>query len=331
MIKKPIAIVTGGAGFIGSHMVDFLLKKKFKVIVVDSFVGGHKKNLKHNIKNKDLVIKKIDICKIKNNNIVFRNADYVFHFAGLGDLIPSIEKPEKYMNTNVQGTINILEASRYANVKKFIYAASSSCYGIYNHRTNEKIRTSPEHPYALSKYLGEQAVLHWFKVYKLPVISIRIFNAYGPRVRTTGVYGAVFGVFFKQKLKNKPLTVIGDGKQLRDFIYVTDVVNAFYKAAISKKIGKIYNLGSDNPQSINKLAKLIGGKISYIPDRPGEPKKTWANIEKINKDLSWKPIVKFEDGVKKMLEHIDDWKNAPLWSAKRIKLVTKDWYKHLSK
>ena len=165
----------------------------------------------------------------------------------------------------------------------------------------------------------------------MPVNSIRIFNAYGPRVRTTGVYGAVFGVFFKQKLKNKPLTVIGNGKQSRDFVYVTDVAKAFFKAATSNKVGQIYNLGSDNPQSINKLVKLIGGKITFIPNRPGEPRKTWANIQKIKKELKWKPVVNFKNGVKKMLNQIDEWKTAPLWSPKSIQSATKIWFKYLGK
>ena len=298
MLKISKAIVTGGAGFIGSHMVDLLLKKKFKVIVLDNFTGGHKKNLHHHKNNKNLSVFNVDICKIEKKNKHFRDVDFVFHFAGIGDLIPSVENPTKYMETNVQGTIKVLEAARVSKVKKFIYAASSSCYGVYNYRTNEKTRINPEHPYALSKYLGEEAVFHWSKIYKLPVISMRIFNTYGPRVRTTGAYGAVFGVFFKQKLCNKPLTVIGNGKQKRDFLYVTDVVNGFYNAATSKKRNQVYNLGSDKPQSIAKLAKLIGGKIISIPNRPGEPRVTWANTSKIRKDLKWKPLINFEDGLK---------------------------------
>ncbi len=331
MKKYNNAIVTGGAGFIGSHMVDLLLKKKFKVTVIDNFIGGHKKNLLHQKKNKNLTIVNKDILSLNKNRKIFKDIDFIFHFAGLGDLIPSIENPSKYMETNIQGTIRMLEAARHNNVKKFIYAASSSCYGIYNFRTKENTKINPQHPYALSKLLGENAVMHWNKVYNLPVISLRIFNAYGPRVRTTGVYGAVFGVFFKQKLRKKPLTVIGNGQQSRDFIYISDVVSAFYKAAISKKSGEIYNLGSDNPKSINKLANLIGGDIVYIPNRPGEPKTTWANIEKIKKDLKWKPKVKFEIGVKKMLTNINDWALAPLWSPKTIKQATKDWFKYLEK
>ncbi len=331
MINKKTAIVTGGAGFIGSHLVDLLLSKNYKVVVIDNLSGGRLENLKHHKNNKRLIFKKININKISKNEKIFNNISYVFHFAGIGDIVPSIESPSHYMTTNVQGTVNVLEAARYSKVKKFIYAASSSCYGINNNRVKESTKINPQHPYALSKYLGEKAVLHWNKVYGLPVNSIRIFNAYGPRVRTTGVYGAVFGIFFKQKLKNKPLTVIGNGKQSRDFVYVTDVVKAFFKAATSNKVGQIYNLGSDNPQSINKLVKLIGGKITFIPNRPGEPRKTWANIDKIKKELKWKPVVNFKDGVNMMLNQINEWQMAPLWSPKSIKSATKIWFKYLGK
>ena len=328
---KKNCIVTGGAGFIGSHLVDLLLSKNYKVIVIDNLSGGRLENLKHHKNNKKLILKKIDINKISKKNKIFKNVDYVFHLAGIGDIVPSIEDPKKYMMTNIQGTVNILEAARYFSVKKFIYAASSSCYGINNKRTGEHEQIDPQYPYALSKYLGEQTALHWHKVYDLPVNSIRIFNAYGPRVRTTGVYGAVFGVFFKQKLEKKPLTIIGNGKQSRDFIYVTDVVKAFLKAATSAKVGEIFNLGSDKPQSINKLVNLIGGKKIFIPDRPGEPKKTWANTRKIKNMLKWQPTVNFEEGVKKMLKQINNWKNAPLWNPTSIKSATKIWFKYLAK
>jgi UDP-glucose 4-epimerase len=328
---KKNCIVTGGAGFIGSHLVDLLLSKNYKVIVIDNLSGGRLENLKHHKNNKKLILKKIDINKISKKNKIFKNVDYVFHLAGIGDIVPSIEDPEKYMMTNIQGTVNILEAARYSGVKKFIYAASSSCYGINNKRTGEYEQIDPQYPYALSKYLGEQTALHWHKVYDLPVNSIRIFNAYGPRVRTTGVYGAVFGVFFKQKLEKKPLTIIGNGKQSRDFIYVTDVAKAFLKAATSAKVGEIFNLGSDKPQSINKLVNLIGGKKIFIPNRPGEPKKTWANIRKIKNMLKWQPTVNFEEGVKEMLKQINNWKNAPLWNPASIKSATKIWFKYLAK
>ena len=329
--KRKIAIVTGGAGFIGSHMVDLLLSKKIKVIVVDNISGGHTKNIKNHFKNPNFKLQKIDICKLKPDTKIFKNVDYVFHFAGIGDIVPSIEKPDNYIMTNVQGTIKVLEAARKAKVKKFVYAASASCYGITKNITDENFRISTEHPYALSKYLGEIAVLHWNKVYGLPVNSIRIFNAYGPRVRTTGAYGAVIGVFFKQKIKKKPLTIVGTGNQSRDFVHVTDVVKAFFLAAKTKLSGKIYNVGSGNPQTINHLANLIGGKKIYIPDRPGEPKRSCADIRKIIRELKWKTVVKFYDGINQMLNEISKWNDAPLWTPKKIKKATKVWFDYFSK
>ena len=251
--------------------------------MIDNFVGGHKKNILQHKKNKRFKLKRIDICKLKSNDF-FKNVDYVFHFAGIGDIVPSIENPKNYMFTNVLGTVNVLEAARKNKVKKFVYAASASCYGLNTSKISENAKIKLEHPYALSKNLGEQAALHWHKVYKLPVNIIRIFNAYGPRSRTTGAYGAVFGVFFKQKLNKLPLTIIGDGKQSRDFIYVTDVVKGFLKAAESKISGEIFNLASGNPQKVNYLASLISDYKTYIPDRPGEPKRSWANINKIKKN-----------------------------------------------
>jgi len=330
MIKKK-AIVTGGAGFIGSHMVDLLISKNYQVVVIDNLIGGHKRNLKHHLKNKNFKFIKQDICSLESNSIIFKNVDYVYHFAGIGDIVPSIERPSEYMNVNVQGTINVLEASRKANVKKFIYAASASCYGLNNSIIDEKEKIHTEHPYALSKYLGERSALHWGKVYNLPVNVIRIFNAYGTRVRTTGAYGAVFGVFFKQKIKRKPLTVVGNGKQARDFVYVTDVANAFYLASQTSKKGEIYNVGTGKPQKILDLAKFIGGKIQFIPNRPGEPFRSSANIKKITKHLRWKPKVSFKDGVNKMMSEIEKWKDAPLWTPKKIKKATKVWFKFMKK
>ena len=235
------------------------------------------------------------------------------------------------MQTNIQGTVKVLEAARYNGIKKFVYSASASCYGLNSSRNDEKGKIDTKYPYALSKYMGEQTALHWHKVYGLPVNSVRIFNAYGTRVRTTGAYGAVFGVFFKQKIKKQPLTIVGNGKQSRDFVYVTDVVKAFYSAAKSKKSGEIYNLGSDKPQSVNTLANLIGGKKIFIPDRPGEPKRTWANTTKIKRDLNWKPTINFKSGVEKMLVEIKNWKDAPLWTPKSIKGATRTWFKYMGK
>lgn len=326
---NKIALVTGGAGFIGSHCVDHLLKNDYKVRIIDNLVGGNEKNLIH-LKKTDIDFEKKDIRSIQKNDKIFKDVELVFHFAGIGDIVPSINDPYEYMSVNVQGTVNVLECCRYwQNIKKLVYAASSSCYGKASVPTSEQNAINPLYPYALSKYNGEQASLHWYKVYNMPINSIRIFNAYGIRSRTSGAYGAVFGVFLKQKLSKKPFTVVGDGNQKRDFLYVTDVVNAFYLAAISKYCGEIWNLGAGKPQSINKLVKLLSGEVVYIPKRPGEPDVTYADISKISSQLNWKPKVTFEEGVSIILENISYWNDAPLWDEYKIKNATKDWFKYL--
>jgi UDP-glucose 4-epimerase len=326
---SQITVVTGGAGFIGSHMVDLLLARGFTVRVIDNLVGGRESNLAQHKSEPRLTLERRDIRALDPNDPIFKDTSYVFHFAGIGDIVPSIEKPSEYMDVNVQGTVRVLECARAAGVKKFIYAASSSCYGLAGVPTREDHSIAPEHPYALSKYQGEMAALHWAGIYKLPVNSIRIFNAYGPRVRTTGAYGAVFGVFFKQKLAGKPFTVIGDGTQRRDFLYVTDIADAFLRAAESSMSGQVWNLGAGNPQSVNRLVELIGGPVVYIPKRPGEPDATWADISKIQRDLGWKPTVSFDEGVKRMMQDIELWRDAPLWDPQSIAKATATWFQYL--
>ncbi len=329
MLDKKKAIVTGGAGFIGSHMVDLLVENGFFVTVIDNLSGGRESNLSQHKDNKNVEFIETDICKIKYNDKNFSDTDFVFHFAGKGDIVPSIENPDEYMNTNVNGTLQVLQASKEAKIKKFVYAASSSCYGLAETPTKEDNAIDTKYPYALSKYIGELVVLHWGKVYNLPVNSIRIFNAYGTRVKTTGVYGAVFGVFFKQKLSKKPFTIVGDGEQKRDFVYVTDVARAFYLAATTEKNNQIYNLGAGNPQSINKLIEIIGGDKIHLPKRPGEPEITHADINKITNELGWSPLINFEDGVEKMIAEISNWEEAPLWDKDTIEEATKIWFKYM--
>lgn len=329
MSTKVIAVVTGGAGFIGSHMVDLLLENDIEVRVIDNLSGGHEQNLAHHVNDSRLKFEQADICNLESGNPLFKGANFVFHFAGIGDIVPSIEQPIAYMQTNIQGTVRVLEASRFARINKFVYAASSSCYGLANTPTREDHPIQPLYPYALSKYQGEQAVFHWHNVYRLPVNSIRIFNAYGTRVRTSGAYGAVFGVFFKQKLAGKPYTVVGDGNQTRDFIYVTDIARAFLAAAQTQRVGQIYNVGADAPQSVNRLVELLGGEVVCVPKRPGEPDCTWADISKITSELEWKPTVPFELGVSKMVAEIENWKDAPLWNPESIGKATETWFQYM--
>jgi UDP-glucose 4-epimerase len=330
MSFKPIAVVTGGAGFIGSHMVDLLLERGFRVHVIDNLVGGNLLNLGHHKSNQDVVFEQKDIRSYAEDDSLFKNARYVFHFAGIGDIVPSIEHPKEYLSVNVQGTVNIVQCALSAGVEKIVYAASSSCYGQADTPTREDNSISTLYPYALSKYMGEQVLFHWHQVYKLPVNSIRIFNAYGTRSRTSGAYGAVFGVFLKQKLADKPFTVVGDGTQRRDFLYVTDVVKAFFAAANTDRVGQVYNLGAGAPQSVNRLVELLGGEVVYIPKRPGEPDCTHADITKITSQLDWKPEVSFEEGVKHLLMDINYWRDAPLWDEASIADATQTWFKYLA-
>ncbi len=325
-------IVTGGGGFIGSNLVDFLLKEKKikKIIIIDIFNLGFR-NIKHLKKNKKVKLVKKDINNIKASDINFKNIDCVFHLAALADIVPSIVNPKKYCESNIYGTINILEAMRFYKVKRIIYTASASCYGLpEKFPTSENDKIDLQYPYAFTKYIGEQAVMHWSKVYGIEYISLRLFNVYGLRSRTSGAYGAVMGVFLKQKLENKKLTVVGNGSQSRDFINVKDVCNAFIKASKTKNINKIINIGSSKPIKVLTLAKMISNKIQFIPKRPGEPDISMAKIDNAKKFLSWKPSIKFREGVTELLNNIHFWKKAPLWDKTKIKNATKIWFKYLN-
>jgi UDP-glucose 4-epimerase len=325
------ALVTGGAGFIGSHMVDLVLREGCDVRVIDNLSTGRLTNLAHHRDNPRLQMFTVDMCDVPADSPIFDGVDYVFHFGGKGDIVPSIERPVDYMRANVNGTLAMLEGSRRAGVRKFVYAASSSCYGLAEVPTTEAAPIRLEYPYALSKYLGETTALHWASVYGLPTVSIRMFNVYGPRVRTTGVYGAVFGVFLAQKIHGRPFTVVGDGRQRRDFVYVADVARAFLMAAESPITRAVFNLGAGHPQPINRLVELIGGPVVHLPTRPGEPECTWADITKIARELGWKPETSFEEGVARMLRDLEDWRSAPLWTPETIAAATEGWFKHLSR
>ena len=328
---KIRSIVTGGAGFIGSHVTDRLLAEGHKVTVVDNFSTGRPDNLKHHSGNPDLEVIRQDINDLNALKSVFAGADRVFHLAALADIVPSIVNPVEYYRSNVTGTMCVMEAARFCGMKKVIYTASSSCYGIPDeYPTKETAEIRPQYPYALTKFLGEQTALHWGQVYNMPVVSLRLFNVYGTRSRTSGTYGAVFGVFLAQKLNNKPFTIVGDGTQTRDFTYVTDVAEAFFAASRSPLRNEIFNVGSGNTYSVNKLVELLGGKTIHIPKRPGEPDCTFADISKITANLSWRPKVPFQTGVAEMMKNIDYWRQAPLWTPESITEATRDWFKYLA-
>ena len=323
-------LVTGGCGFIGSHLVDKLVDQGFQVRVIDNLSTGYERNICDHLADGKVELFKGDIQDTDAVAQAIDGCNQVFHLAALADIVPSIEQPRQYYNVNVAGTMNVLEAARCAGVRKLIYAASSSCYGIPDlFPTPESAEIRPQYPYALTKWLGEEIVRHWGLVFGMSFVSLRLFNVYGPRSRTGGTYGAVFGVFLAQKLAGKPLTIVGDGSQRRDFTFVSDVVEVMVRAARSNLDNSVMNVGSGVAHSVSLLAELIGGDVVHIPKRPGEPDVTLADNSRITEELGWKPEVPLSDGVQVMLANIDSWRDAPLWDPESIAKATELWFEHL--
>lgn len=323
-------LVTGGAGFIGSHLVDRLIGDGHEVIVIDNFATGRRGNLAQHVGEERLLLVDADVANLAATRAYFEGVDWVFHLAALADIVPSIQRPLDYHHANVDGTVAVLEACRGAGVARLVYTASSSCYGLPDvFPTPESAPMQPQYPYALTKYVAEQYVLHWGRLYRLPVVSLRLFNAYGLRSRTSGAYGAVFGVFLAQKLAKQPFTVVGDGTQTRDFTYVADIVEALVRVAESDLADEVFNVGSGVCHSINRLVELIGGEAVSIPRRPGEPDCTLADTSRIQRLLGWKARVHLEVGVARMLAEIERWRDAPVWTPARISEATREWFQHL--
>ena len=325
-------LVTGGAGFIGSHLVDYLVHEHADVTVIDNNSTNIQRNLNGILSKVTVYYDDINNTKLLDDLGSIRKFDCIVHLAALADIVPSIERPDKYHRANVDGTVSMLEFARKNGVKKFIYAASGSCYGDNPPLpTTEAAPINPKYPYALTKWIGEQYALHYHKVYGLDVTSLRFFNVYGRRSRTTGAYGAVFGVFMAQKLKGRPFTVVGDGHQSRDFTYVDDAVQGILKSIKSGKPGEVYNIASGRSSTIKNLINLMGTDygVEYVPKRPGEPKVTQGCISKAQLDLGYNPSVDLQQGVKSMIRNIDHWKDAPVWDGNSIRIATKTWFKYL--
>lgn len=312
-------------------MCELLVRNNFDVVVIDNLSTGRFENIAH-LGNKIKFVHS-DLCTVKSEWVLeVSDCDYIFHLASLADIVPSIEDPTSYFHSNVTSTLNLLTHSDARRLRKFVYAASSSCYGIAEkYPTAESHSIHPEYPYALTKRMGEELVLHWHKVYGLKVVSTRFFNVFGTRSRTSGTYGAVFGIFLAQKLAQKPLTVVGDGCQSRDFTYVTDICEGMFLAAKSSYECEVFNLASGKPNTINYLASLISPDVVYIPKRPGEPEITHADITKAVKLLGYKTKVSFEEGVAIVLENIDYWREAPVWTPRTIEEATRVWFNCLGR
>ncbi len=329
--QRPVSVVTGAAGFIGSHLVDALLARGESVIGIDNLAVGRRENLAAAQTSPSF---RLEIGDINDQALLetnFQGAHSIFHLAALADIVPSVENPTAYFRANVDGTFAVVEAARKANVRRLVYAASSSCYGLAEQfPTPETAPIAPAYPYALTKRLGEELVLHWAQVYNLPSVALRFFNVFGPRARTNGTYGAVFGVFLAQKRAGQPFTVVGDGSQTRDFTYVDDVVSACIAARDSDISGESINIGSGGTYSITQLITLLGGPVVHIPKRPGEPDCTFADVSKARRLLNWQAQVPFEEGVRRMLATLDAYADAPVWTPERIADATKAWFENLA-
>lgn len=323
-------VVTGAAGFIGSHLVDALLAGGETVVGIDNLSVGRLSNLADALTSSTFRFIHGDICDQESIDMALQGATSVFHLGALADIVPSIEQPQAYFHANVDGTFSVMESARRARVQRIVYAASSSCYGLATvFPTPETSAIAPQYPYALTKRLGEELVLHWGQVYGIKSVALRFFNVFGPRARTSGTYGAVFGVFLAQKLAGKPFTVVGDGAQTRDFTYVSDIVDALITARNSDISGESINIGSGGTYSINELVQRLGGDVVYVPKRPGEPDCTFADTAKAQRLLNWKAKVSFESGVSRILASLDSYADAPVWTPAQIEDATKSWFAYL--
>lgn len=292
--NKTKVLVTGGAGFIGSNLVDELVRLNFEVHIIDNLSGGKKENI-----NKKAKFHRLDITNLKSIKPKFKGMDYVFHLAALPRVQYSIEHPAETNKANVGGTLKVLISAHEAGVKRVIYSASSSAYGDQKMMPlKETMLAIPKSPYGLQKHLGELYCRLWSEVYKLPTVSLRYFNVYGPRNNPDGAYALVIAKFLRQRTSGQPMTITGDGKQTRDFTNVRDVVRANILAMKSKRVGKgeVINIGAGKNQSINKIAQLIGGLVKHIPAR-FEPHDTLADNSLAKKLLDWSPRVSIEKGI----------------------------------
>jgi UDP-glucose 4-epimerase len=296
MTKK--CVVTGGAGFIGSHIVDKLISLNYSVIVIDNESSECNENYYYNKLAKNF---KFDICDYKNTRELYENVDYVFHLAAESRLQPAIENPINAFYKNTIGSCTVLQCAREAKVKKVIYSSTSSAYGGNIPPNKETDSNDCLNPYSLSKVTGEELCKLYTKLYGLNTIIFRYFNVYGERGPTTGQYSPVVSLFLKQKYNNQPLTIVGDGNQKRDFINVKDVVNVNLLASEinleNSQYGQIYNVGSGENISIIELANLISKNKKYLPPRIGEAKTTLANIDKTKKTFNWAPTINIKDWI----------------------------------
>ncbi|MCX6722096.1 MAG: NAD-dependent epimerase/dehydratase family protein [Candidatus Staskawiczbacteria bacterium] len=298
-------LVTGGAGFIGSNLVDKLIEQNHEVVIIDNLSSGKKEDLNPKAKFYNL-----DICDFEKIKPIFSGIDYVFHLAAIPRVFFSVENPTETSKTNILGTINVFKAAAQAKVKRVVFYSSSAVYGDQKEKIfKESTPTNPVSPYGLQKLVGEQFAKLFLELYKIPIVCLRVFNVYGPRIDFDTDYGLVVGKFLYLKSQNKPLTIYGNGEQTRGFCYVGDLADVSIKAMESSSLkgGEIINISGENSYSVNHIAKIIGGKIIYLPKRDGDPENTKADVSLAKKLLDWSPKINLEDGIKKTSQWLDNY------------------------
>jgi UDP-glucose 4-epimerase len=322
------AIVTGGAGFVGSHLVEHLLAEGGEVDALDR--QAQPRNLQAVSAHPALRYIPCDLEQPGGENFC-RPADVLFHVAGYGEMLAALQHPADYVRANVLGTAHALDLARAAGCRRVVYAASSSCYGPHPPVPTDETADCPTtHPYAISKWLGEEYLFRTAPVYGIEVNTLRFFTVYGDRMRRSDALGPVLNIFLAQKANGRPLTIVGDGTQGRDFVHVQDVARAFVAAATSPRYGEMFNIGAGETQTINRLAELIGGPVVYVPARHGDPHTARANIAKAVRLLHWAPEIPFEDGLGAMLAHVEDWREAPVWTPATMEQGTRLWQELLA-
>ncbi len=287
-------IVTGGAGFIGSHIVDALVEQGYEVHVVDNMSAGKKENI-----NPKAILHTVDVREYEKLLPIFKDVKYVFHEAAMPQVEYSMHNPVETNEINVTGLLNVLEASRVSNVQRLMFAASSAAYGDQDTLPlAETMEARPLSPYGAHKYIGEVYCALYARVFNLETVSLRYFNVYGLRQSSTGAYASVIAKFIDLKKENKPMTIVGDGEQTRSFVHVKDIVIANIAAMKGEKVGKgeVINIGTHEMYSVNQIAALLGGEFIYIAPRI-EPRATSADISKAKELLDWSPSIKFEDAL----------------------------------
>lgn len=293
-------IVTGGAGFIGSHLVDKLISLGNKVICIDNESA---KNDSFFWNDKALNIKE-DIMDFNKIEKYFNNVDFVFHLAAESRIVNAIENPSHAYKVNILGTENILKASKKYEIKRFILSSTSSVYGLNEPPNSEEDTDDCLNPYSLSKLFSEQLVAYYYKIHQLPTTILRYFNVFGERAPSNGYYAPVTGIFLRQYKEKKSLTIVGDGSSLRDFIHVDDIVSAnivFMTDCYKEELNDVFNIGSSSNISVKEIADMISNLQTNSPPRVGEAKKTLANTNKIRKVTGWKPKIKISDWIKEQL------------------------------